>query len=89
MAAAHDESPLVQFEIHRLVEIDLGGLDVSFTNSSLWMVIVVATATLLLTFAMRKRAMVPGRGQSIAELAYEFVAGMVRDNVGRRPPSRA
>lgn len=83
MAAEHaDESPLTQFEIHRMVEMDVGGVDVSFTNSSLWMVIIVATATLLLTFAMRKRAMVPGRGQSIAELSYEFVASMVRDNVG-------
>ena len=83
MAVAQaEESPLVQFEIHRLVEIEVGGVDVSFTNSSLWMVIGVAVATLLLTFAMRKRAMVPGRGQSIAELSYEFVASMVRDNVG-------
>lgn len=76
------ESPLEQFEIIRLVEMDLGGVDVSFTNSSLWMVIAVAVVTFLLTFAMRKRAMVPGRAQSIAELSYEFVASMVRDNVG-------
>ena len=83
MAVAHaTESPLEQFEIHRLVEIKVGGLDASFTNSSVWMVAVVLVATLLLTFAMRRRAMIPGRSQSIAELAYEFVASMLRDNVG-------
>ena len=64
------------------MDIDVGGLDASFTNSSLWMVVVVLVATLLLTFAMRKRSMIPGRSQSIAELSYEFVASMIRDNVG-------
>jgi F-type H+-transporting ATPase subunit a len=38
--------------------------------------------TFLLTASMSGRAMVPGRLQSIAEMAYEFVANMVRDNVG-------
>lgn len=80
MAEAH--SPLAQFEIKRLAEIHIGGLDISFTNSSLFMVISVALITLMLTVSMRGRAMVPGRMQSLAELSYEFVANMLRDNVG-------
>ncbi|MSO64449.1 MAG: F0F1 ATP synthase subunit A [Alphaproteobacteria bacterium] len=74
--------PLEQFEIHRLVEVRLGSLDLSFTNSSLWMVIVAALITLFLTAAMHRSAMVPGRLQLMAELAYQFVARMVRDNAG-------
>ena len=32
---------------------------------------------------MRKRTLVPGKLQSVAELVYEFIAGMVQDNVGK------
>jgi F-type H+-transporting ATPase subunit a len=75
--------PMHQFEIHPIGgKIEIGGLDISFTNSSLWMVIAAAAATLLMTLAMRPRSLVPGRLQSVAELFYETVANMVRDNVG-------
>jgi F-type H+-transporting ATPase subunit a len=75
-------SPLEQFTIRPLIEIDLGGIDASFTNSSLSMVIVAVLVTLLLTLGPRKRALVPGRWQSIAELSYEFIANLVRENIG-------
>jgi hypothetical protein len=42
----------------------------------------VALITLFLTYAMRSRALIPGRLQSMAELSYEFVANMIRENVG-------
>ncbi len=74
--------PLSQFEIHELIGIHVGDLNLSFTNSALWMVISLVVATLLFTLSVQSRAMVPGRWQSLAELAYEFVANMVRDNVG-------
>ena len=83
MAGAEQLNPLEQFEIHRLVPIEIGGVDVSFTNSSLWMVIAITLATLFLTLSVRSRALVPGRWQSLAELAYEFIANMIRDNVGQ------
>ena len=38
--------------------------------------------TAFLTLGMRQHAMVPGRWQSMVELSYEFIAKMVRDNVG-------
>lgn len=81
MAQGH--SPLAQFEIHRLVEISpIGGIDPSITNSGLYMIIVAALVTGFLVVGMRPHAMVPGRWQSMAELSYEFIANMVRDNVG-------
>jgi F-type H+-transporting ATPase subunit a len=46
------------------------------------MTIVVVASTALLVLATSRAALVPGRLQSVAELAYEFVAGMVRENVG-------
>lgn len=79
---AAGESPLHQFEIQPIVPLQIGGVDVSFTNSALWMVAAIVVSTLVLTMGMRGRAMVPGRMQSIAELSYEFIANMVRDNAG-------
>ena len=75
-------SPMQQFEISRLIDINIGGIDASFTNSSLWMVLAVLGITLFTTIAMSGRALVPGRLQSMAELSYEFVANMLRENVG-------
>ncbi|MEI9987644.1 MAG: F0F1 ATP synthase subunit A [Aliidongia sp.] len=81
MAEAH-ESPLSQFKIETIVPIHIGGVDVSFTQSAAMMVAAVLVCTLLLVLTGRPAALVPGRLQSIGELAYEFIANMVRDNVG-------
>jgi F-type H+-transporting ATPase subunit a len=75
-------SPLAQFEVHTLVPIKLGSVDASFTNAALFMVIAVAAITLFLSLGMQRRALVPGRWQSLVELSYEFIANLVRDNVG-------
>ena len=77
-------SPLHQFEILPLVPINIAGVDLSFTNSSLMMAGAVGITALLFGSAMSRRALVPGRLQSVAEMLYEFVAGMVRDNIGPR-----
>lgn len=79
---AGGSGPLEQFTIERLIPLHLGPLDISYTNSALFMTIVVVASTALLVAATSRAALVPGRMQSIAELAYEFVAGMVQDNVG-------
>ena len=75
-------NPLKQFEVHTLVPLKLGEIDISFTNSALFMTLAVAGAATFLILSMRSRALVPGRWQLMAEMSYEFIAGMVRDNVG-------
>ncbi len=75
--------PLHQFEIKTLVPISIAGFDVSFTNSSLWMAVAVLAAYLLIMAGTRQHAMVPGRLQSVVELMYEFVAGIIRDSAGK------
>jgi F-type H+-transporting ATPase subunit a len=76
-------SPLEQFEIHKIVPITVGNLDLSFTNSSLWMAISVLAVYWLVMTGTRQHALVPGRLQSVVELSYEFVAGLLRDNAGK------
>jgi len=74
--------PLHQFEITTIVPITVGSIDASFTNSSLLMLLAVGASSGLLIYASRHRSLVPNRLQSVAELAYEFVASMIRTNVG-------
>lgn len=75
--------PIKQFEVKKLYDINLFGMDASFTNSALSMVVGVALVSAFMIFAVRGRALVPSRMQSIAEQAYEFIHNMVRDNIGR------
>ncbi len=82
MAETGGHSPLEQFVIHRIAEFEVGGLDLSFTNSSAFMVLAVVIGSSILILGMRRGALVPGRMQSIAELSYEFIAGLIRDTVG-------
>jgi F-type H+-transporting ATPase subunit a len=82
VAAEHGASPLHQFVIERLVPLHIGGLDLSFSNSSLFMAVTVVVVTAFLTLSMSGAKLVPTRWQSAAELSYEFIANMIRDNVG-------
>ena len=82
MASEGMHSPVEQFEIKRFIEFSAGGYDISFTNSSLFMLLAMVVGGTFLTVAMSKREMVPGRLQGAAEMMYEFVADMVRSNVG-------
>ena len=78
-------SPLHQFEIHPIIPIQLGdaGVDVSFTNSALFMVLAMVLISGFMVLGMRRSAIVPGRWQCAAEMAYEFIANMLRDTVGQ------
>ncbi len=75
-------SPMEQFQIEPLVSLHIGNTDISYTNSALFMTFAVVLTAVLFWAATRHRTMVPGRLQATAEMLYEFVAGMVKDNTG-------
>ena len=75
-------NPMHQFEVKSIVPLHIGPFDVSFTNQSLFMCIVVAAVTLFFALAVSRRKLVPGRMQSMAEVSYEFVANMIRSTAG-------
>ena len=74
--------PIHQFHITDLIPIEVGGLDFSFTNSSLFMVVTVVTAGAFLYLTTASRGLVPSRLQSVSEMSYEFVANMLRESAG-------
>ncbi len=79
---AAKDSPLKQFEIDPISNIELGGYNISFTNSSFAMLITVLVITLFLTLTVNTRSIVPTRMQLISELMYNFIAQLLSDTVG-------
>jgi len=75
-------SPLEQFAVSKAADINIAGLELHITNSALWMFAATVLVIAFTTLFVGKRALVPGRMQSLVELSYEFVANMIRDNVG-------
>ena len=71
--------PMHQFKIGKLFDLKIGGLDISFTTSALWMVIGVLLVIGLLAIATSKTTTIPSRLQSLAEIWYSFIAGIVKD----------
>jgi F-type H+-transporting ATPase subunit a len=75
--------PIHQFQINKLFTLGhIGGQEIAFTNSSLFMVIVLGIVGTLLIGMTASRSLVPGRMQSLAELSYEFVASTIRSTAG-------
>ncbi len=82
MAAEQGIDPIHQFRIEPIIPLHIGGIDVSFTNSSLFMVIILGLACLLMIFGTASSALVPSRLQSAAEMGYEFVASTIKTSAG-------
>jgi F-type H+-transporting ATPase subunit a len=76
--------PISQFVIKPIIPIEIAGIDLSFTNSSMWMAIATFVSIGIMSLGMRKQAIIPGRMQAVAEGLYSFVAGMIRENLGPR-----
>src|ERR1700754_1425477 len=72
-----------QFEIKNFFVLTrIGGHEIAFTNSALYMVIALAIISFLMIGATASRALVPGRMQSVAEISYEFVANTLKQSAG-------
>jgi F-type H+-transporting ATPase subunit a len=74
--------PMEQFEVKTIQPLEVGGYDVSFTNSSLWMLIALAAVSIFLFVGTAKPQLVPGRAQAAVEYLYDFVRKMLDENVG-------
>ncbi len=76
-------NPMEQFIVKPLIPLDIKGIDVSFTNSALCMVIAVIASTLILGLCIRKRSIIPSTAQSIPEALYLFISSLIKENIGR------
>ena len=74
--------PMEQFVIKPIIPIEVGGVDLSFTNSSLYMLLAVVVSSLILGLCLTKRTLVPNVAQSFPECIYEFISGLIKENIG-------
>jgi len=82
VAAEGKIDPMHQFQIDALGGGHLDGSPFVFTNSSLWMLIVLGSI-LLFMWGGLKRELVPGRWQAAVESVTEFISGMATTNIGK------
>ena len=78
-------NPMEQFAIKPLIAepvLHIAGHPIYFTNQALLMIIAVLVSSLFLVLAVKPNRLVPTRGQSMAELSYEFVANMIHSATG-------
>ena len=78
-------NPMHQFSVYRIgPEIKIAGIDLSFTNASLFMVISASIICLLLFFGTRDKKLIPSKIQLISEIFYNFIAKMISDTAGSK-----
>jgi len=76
-------NPMHQFEVYKIgPEINLNGINLSFTNASLFMLISSLLVLSLLFFGTKKKSLIPSKIQLITEMSYTFVAKMINDTAG-------
>lgn len=82
-ATTHEKhSPLEQFRVEKIIDLNFGSIDISFTNSALYMVLATAVTIIFMLFATRKKSLIPSKAQVVAESIYSFVLEMVKGSVG-------
>ena len=76
-------NPMQQFEVYKIgPEINFGGVNLSFTNASLFMIISSILILLFLFLGTKKKSLIPTKMQFITEASYTFVAKMINDTAG-------
>ncbi|MBO7556617.1 MAG: F0F1 ATP synthase subunit A [Alphaproteobacteria bacterium] len=75
-------NPMEQFEVKPIVPIKVAGYDISYTNASMFMTLAIVACFVLFFLCLRKRTIVPGKAQAFAELVYDFVHSLVKENIG-------
>ena len=78
-------NPMQQFSVHKIgPEIKIAGIDLSFTNASLFMVISASLIMLFLFLGTKERKIIPDKIQLISEMLYSFIAKMISDTAGSK-----
>jgi len=78
-------NPMHQFNVYKIgPEIKINGVDLSFTNASLFMLISGIFISLFLLLGTKDRKIVPGKFQLMSEMLYNFISKMISDTAGKK-----
>lgn len=75
--------PLHQFQINKIIPLVIGGWDISYTNSSLWMTVALAVVWFLFYAALKRETIIPNRMQAFAEIIFTFIKDMIKTYIGK------
>lgn len=76
--------PLSSFEVHTIIPISLFGLDISITNSALYMMLTVVLISVIMFFGTRNNGLIPQKTQCLIEDLFFFTGNIVKTNIGRK-----
>ncbi|MDR2074600.1 MAG: F0F1 ATP synthase subunit A [Holosporales bacterium] len=77
--------PLSSFEIHTILPLNLFGLDISITNSSLFMIIATALVLMIMYVGTKSsHSLIPTKMQIIIEELFSITGGIVKTNVSQK-----
>ncbi len=78
-------NPMHQFNVYKIgPEIKINGVDISFTNASLFMLISAIFISIFLLLGTKDRKIVPGKFQIVSEMLYNFISKMISDTAGKK-----
>ncbi len=73
--------PLHPFTVHTQLPMELFGVDISLTNTAIALLLASVCSTAILMLLLQRRSVLPGRGQLLGELYYDFVRNMTLKNI--------
>ncbi len=78
-------NPMHQFNVYQIgPEVKISGINLSFTNASLFMLISALLILLFLLFGTKEKKIIPSKIQLISEMLYNFVSKMINDTAGKK-----
>ena len=78
-------NPMHQFNVYKIgPEIKINGIDLSFTNSSLFMLISAISISIFLLLGTKDKKIIPGKFQLLSEILYNFISKMISDTAGKK-----
>ena len=78
-------NPMHQFNVYKIgPEIKINGIDLSFTNASLFMLISAISISIFLLLGTKDKKIIPGKFQLLSEILYNFISKMINDTAGKK-----
>ena len=78
-------NPMHQFNVYKIgPEIKINGIDLSFTNASLFMLISAISICIFLLLGTKDKKIIPGKFQLLSEILYNFISKMISDTAGKK-----
>lgn len=77
-------SPLEQFEIVTIVPISIAGINLSITNSTVFIFLTFFFSIIWLSLSFHKISLIPTNWQSLKEMFYDLTSSMIHENLGSK-----